>query len=92
MILKKCDNGSMTLIGGISEIQVYEKEGFPWVEIRRGKETSTTIYRLDEPAFILNDEGKTIERLPYRKPDAVKFEAFAKAFNQGFSASDKKVN
>ena len=90
MILKKCINGSMILIDGISEAQVYENDKVFWVRIQRGKEMET--HRLDEPVYILNDEGKTIERLPYRKPDAVKFEAFAKAFNQGFSAPDKKVN
>lgn len=66
MILKKCVNGSMILIDGISEVHVYEKDGFPWVQIQRGKEQTT--HRLDEPAFILNDDGKTIERLPHCKP------------------------
>lgn len=65
MILKKCINGSMILIDGISEVQVYKKDGFPWVQIQRSKEITT--HRLDEPSFILNDEGKTIERLPYSK-------------------------
>jgi len=87
MILKKCINGSMILIDGISEVHVYEKDGFPWVQIQRGKETTT--HRLDEPAFILNDEGKTIERLPYCKPDAGKFEEYAKAFNRRFISTKK---
>lgn len=90
MILKKCINGSMILIDGINEAQVYEDNKIFWVRIQRGKETET--HRLDEPAYILNDEGKTIERLPYCKPDATKFEAYAKAFNRKFNASDKKVN
>jgi len=87
MILKKCINDSMILIDGISEAQVYEQDKIFWVRIQKGKETET--HRLDEPAYILNDEGKTIEKLPYRKPDAVEFEAYAKAFNQRFNSAKK---
>ena len=87
MILKKCINGSMILIDGISEVHVYEKDGFPWVQIQRGKETTTHI--LVEPAYILNDDEKTIEKLPYSKPDAVKFEEYAKAFNRRFISTKK---
>ncbi len=75
MILKKCINGSMILIDGISEIHVYEESGFAWAKVQRGKELLT--HRLDEPAFILNDDGKTIERLPYNKPSEIRRDANA---------------
>lgn len=87
MILKKCLNGSMVLIDGISEAHVYEENKIFWVRIQRSKETET--HRLDEPAYILNDDGKTIEKLPYSKPDTGKFEEYAKAFNQRFVSTKK---
>lgn len=43
-----------------------KRTDFPGYRFKEEKEQAT--HRLDEPAYILNNDGKTIERLPHCKP------------------------
>ena len=65
MILSIYSGENIALISGVKRARTYPENGACYVEISCYGEPIDEVWKLTGPSFILNDDGKVIEELPY---------------------------
>lgn len=65
MILRIHSGKNIALISGVKRARTYQENGAYYVEISCYGEPIDEVWKLTSPSFILNDDGKVIEELPY---------------------------